>query len=285
MSAVQVQKTLKVLADATLRVAGPIICQRLAVAEMLIAFLCTRCWRQVVEESCLNRGFQLPEGWYGRLMSITVHHLNYSRSLRVVWLLEELGLDYRVQSWERDRDFRAPAAAAEVHPLGRFPMVEVDGRVLAESGAVLEYFADREGKLRPRDHDANLECTFFLHYGEGSVMPPLLVRLIFTRLRAAPMPFFIKPIARGIADKVDASYTDPALDLHLGFIEQTLAKRPYFAGEEFSIADIQMFYPVEASLARAKGDYPQMAAWRDRVTGRPAYQKAEARGGTALPPR
>ena len=230
-------------------------------------------------------GLQLPEGWYGRLMTITVHHLNYSRSLRVLWLLEELGLDYRVQSWERDRDFRAPAAAAEVHPLGRFPMVEVDGRVLAESGAVLEYFADREGKLRPSGEDANLECTFFLHYGEGSVMPPLLVRLIFTRLRTAPMPFFIKPIARGIADKVDASYTDPALDLHLGFVEQTLAKRPYFAGEEFSISDIQMFYPVEAALSRAKGDYPQMAAWRDRVTGRPAYQKAEARGGTALPPR
>lgn len=218
-------------------------------------------------------------------MSIKVHHLNYSRSLRVLWLLEELGLDYSIQSWERDKDFRAPAAAAEIHSLGRFPMVEVDGRVLAESGAVLEYFADREGKLRPTDEEEKLECRFFLHYGEGSVMPPLLVRLIFDRLRAAPMPFFIKPIARGIADKVDQSYTHPALDLHLGFVEQTLSEHPYFAGDTFSIADIQMFYPVEAALSRAKAERPNMAAWRDRVTSRPAYQRAEAQGGAAVPSR
>jgi len=216
-------------------------------------------------------------------MSIKVHHLNYSRSLRVLWLLEELGLEYSVQTWERDKNFRAPSAAAEVHPLGRFPMVEVDGSVLAESGAVMEYFADREGKLRPADEAENLECTFFLHYAEGSAMPPLLVRLIFDRLRAAPMPFFIKPIARGIADKVDESYISPALDLHLGFVEETLAERPYFAGNTFSIADIQMFYPVEAALSRAKGTRPNMSAWRERVTSRPAFQRAEAKGGAAVP--
>jgi glutathione S-transferase len=216
-------------------------------------------------------------------MSIKVHHLNYSRSLRVLWLLEELELEYSVELWERDANFRAPSEAARVHPLGRFPMVEVDDRVLAESGAVLEYFADREGKLKPTDGDEKLECTFFLHYGEGSVMPPLLVRLILDRLRQAPVPFFIKPIARGIADKVDQSYTTPALDLHLGFIEKTLGERPYFAGNTFSIADIQMFYPVEAALSRAAGAYPNMAAWRDRVTSRPAYQRAEAAGGTAVP--
>ena len=216
-------------------------------------------------------------------MSIKVHHLNYSRSLRVLWLLEELGLDYTIQSWERDKNFRAPAAAAEIHPLGRFPMVEVDGRVLVESGAVLEYFADREGKLRPTDEDGTLECRLFMHYGEGSAMPPLLVKLIITRLREAPMPFFVKPIARGIADKIDGSYTDPALELHLGFIEKTLGERAYFAGDEFSIADIQMFYPVEAALLRAGGKYPNMSAWRDRVVSRPAYQRAEAKGGTAVP--
>lgn len=216
-------------------------------------------------------------------MSIKVHHLNYSRSLRVLWLLEELGLDYSIQFWERDKDFRAPAAAAEVHPLGRFPMVEVDGRVLAESGAVLEYFADREGKLRPTDDAEKLECRFFMHYAEGSVMPPLLVKLIFTRLRQAPMPFFVKPIARGIADQVDKSYTNPALDLHLGFVEKTLAERPYFAGNDFSIADIQMVYPVEAALSRGAGQRPNMSAWRDRVASRPAFQRAEAKGGTAVP--
>lgn len=216
-------------------------------------------------------------------MSIKVHHLNYSRSLRVLWLLEELGLEYSIEPWERDKNFRAPPEAARVHPLGRFPMVEVDGRVLAESGAVLEYFADRERKLRPTDEAENLECTFFLHYAEGSAMPPLLVRLILSRLRTAPMPFFVKPIARGIADKIDASYTGPALDLHLGFVEQTLAERPYFAGDTFSIADIQMFYPVEGALSRAKGERPNMLAWRERVTSRPAYQRAEAQGGRAVP--
>jgi len=216
-------------------------------------------------------------------MSVKVHHLNFSRSLRVLWLLEELGLDYEIQPWERDANFRAPSAAAEVHPLGRFPMVEVDGRVLAESGAVLEYFADREGKLRPTDEAEKLECRFFLHYAEGSLMPPLLVQLVLTRLRNAPMPFFIKPIARGIADQVHKGYSGPALDLHLGFVEQTLSERPYFAGDNFSIADIQMIYPVEAGLSRAAGERPNMQAWLDRVTSRPAYQRAEAKGGTAVP--
>jgi len=217
-------------------------------------------------------------------MSIKVHHLNFSRSLRVLWLLEELELSYTIQLWDRDKNSRAPTEAASVHPLGRFPMVEVDGRVLFESGAVLEYFADREGKLRPSDPTEQLECKMFLHYAEGSLMPPLLVKLIITRIRSAPMPFFIKPIARGIADQIDKSYTLPALDLHLGFVDRTLSSRPYFAGNTFSIADIQMFYGVEAALSRASGEYPNMAAWRDRVTSRPAYQRAEAKGGTALPP-
>jgi glutathione S-transferase len=164
-------------------------------------------------------------------------------------------------------------------------MVEVDGRVLVESGAVLEYFAKREGKLEPSDEAEKLECTMFLHYAEGSLMPPLLVSLILARLRAAPMPFFIKPIGRGIADKIDASYTRPALDLHLGFVEKTLSERPYFAGENFSIADIQMFYGVEAALSRGSSERPNMVAWRDRVTSRPAYQRAEAKGGKAVPER
>jgi len=216
-------------------------------------------------------------------MSITVHHLNYSRSIRVLWLLEELGLDYQIKHWKRDDNFRAPDEASTVHPLGRFPMVEVDGRVLAESGAVLEYFADREGKLRPADEAEKLECRFFLHYAEGSLMPPLLVRLILSRLRSAPMPFFVKPIARGIADKVDQSYTNPAIDLHFGFVERTLAERPYFAGGEFSIADIQMIYAIEGLLSRASGERPNIEAWRDRVTSRPAFERAESKGGPAVP--
>ncbi len=216
-------------------------------------------------------------------MSITVHHLDYSRSLRVLWMLEELGLDYTIQQWKRDANFRAPLAATQVHPLGRFPMVQVDGHMLAESGAILEYFAEREGKLRPSERNEQLAYAFFMHYAEGSVMPPLLVQLILNKLRQAPMPFFIKPVARGIAAKLERGYSGPALELHLGFIEQTLAQRPYFAGSQFSMADIQMFYPVEGGLTRAAASRPHMEAWRKRVTERPAFVRAEAKGGPAMP--
>ncbi|MCA9536380.1 MAG: glutathione S-transferase [Polyangiales bacterium] len=216
-------------------------------------------------------------------MTITVHHLNYSRSLRVLWMLEELGLHYEVREWQRDANFRAPSEARTVHPLGRFPMVEVDGVVLAESGAILEFFAEREGKLGPVSEAEKLEYRFFMHYAEGSLMPPLLVQLILNKLRAAPMPFFVKPVARGIASKLEGSYSGPALALHLGFVEQTLGGRRYFAGDHFTMADLQMFYPVEAGLSRGEGSFPHMRAWRDRVCARDAYARAEARGGTAVP--
>jgi glutathione S-transferase len=219
-----------------------------------------------------------------RFMTITVHHLNLSRSLRALWLLEEVGLPYEIKQWQRDKDFRAPADAKAVHPLGRFPMVEVDGRVLAESGAILEYFAEREGKLRPEDQDAKIRYSFFLHYGEGSVMPPLLVQLLMDRVRTAPLPFFLKPIAKTLADKIDGAYTTPALELHLGFVESALGEYPYFAGPDFSMADIQMIYPVEAGLQRGGRNYPNMRAWRQRVTTRSAYQRAERLGGPAVPP-
>ncbi len=216
-------------------------------------------------------------------MSIRVHHLNYSRSLRVLWVLEELELDYTIQQWQRDANFRAPVEATKVHPLGRFPMVEVDGHVLAESGAILEYFAQREGKLQPAERAEQLEYAFFMHYAEGSVMPPLLVQLILNKLRQAPMPFFVRPVARGIAFKLERGYSGPALDLHLGFIEQTLATRPYFAGAQFSMADIQMFYPVEGGLTRAAANRPHTEAWRKRVTARAAFARAQAKGGPAIP--
>lgn len=214
---------------------------------------------------------------------IKVHHLEYSRSLRVLWMLEELGLEYTLQCWKRDGNFRAPSQARKVHPLGRFPMVEVDGHVLAESGAILEYFATREGKLGPSTPNERIAYSFFMHYAEGSVMPPLLVQLLLARLRTAPMPFFIKPLARGIASKLERGYSGPELDLHLGFIDSALKTQPYFAGEQFSMADIQMFYPVEAGLRREKTSYPNMKAWRDKVTARGAFARGAAKGGPAIP--
>lgn len=216
-------------------------------------------------------------------MTITVHHLEYSRSLRILWALEELELDYTIREYKRDANFRAPDSAREVHPLGRFPMLEIDGHILAESGAVLEYLAEREGKLRPESDEARREYTFFLHYAEGSAMPPLLVQLIVERLRNAPLPFFIKPLVRAIGGKIEGGYSGPAMDLHLGYIDRVLGEREYFAGDEFSLADVQMFYPVEAGLSRGQGKYGHMQRWRDRVAARPAYATAEAKGGKAVP--
>lgn len=216
-------------------------------------------------------------------MAIIVHHLMYSRSLRVLWLLEELGLDYEIVRYERDEGFRAPASLEKAHPLGRAPVVEVDGLTLAESGAILEYFVDREGRLRPTSPEGLREYRFFLHYAEGSAMPPLLVQLLVERVRSAPMPLVVKPFARRIADEIERNYSGPAVARHFGFVERTLSQRQYFAGDELSAADIQMFYPVEAALRRAGGSWPHLRAWRERVTQRDAYRRAEAKGGRALP--
>jgi glutathione S-transferase len=216
-------------------------------------------------------------------MAIVVHHLMHSRSLRVLWLLEELGLDYELVRYERDENFRAPPSLEKAHPLGRAPVVEVDGVVLAESGAILEHFAEREQRLRPTSADGLRQYRFFLHYAEGSAMPPLLVQLLVERVRSAPMPMLVKPIARRIADEIERNYSGPAVERHFGFVEQALTQHAHFAGAEFSAADIQMFYPVEAALRRGGGQWPHIRDWRRRVTERDAYQRAERRGGKAMP--
>ena len=216
-------------------------------------------------------------------MPIIVHHLMYSRSLRVLWLLEELGLDYELVRYERDANFRAPPSLDAAHPLGRAPIVEVDGLVLAESGAILEYFADREGRLRPTSPEGLRDYRLFLHYAEGSAMPPLLVQLLVERVRSAPMPVFVKPFARRIAEEIERNYSGPAIVRHFGFVEHTLSERQHFAGDEFSAADIQMFYPVEAAVRRGGASWPNLRAWRERVTQRDAYRRAERKGGPAMP--
>lgn len=204
--------------------------------------------------------------------------------MRVLWLLEELGLTYEMKRYARDANFRAPPELSAVHPLGRSPVVEVDGHVLAESGAIIEYFVERAGgKLRPTEPEAQLRYRFFLHYAEGSAMPPLLVQLLVEKIRGQKVPFFVKPITSKIAAGLEQGFSGPAIATHFGFVESELKSRPYFAGSEFSAADIQMIYPVEAALLRGKGEWPSLRAWRDRVTARPAYQRAESRGGPAMP--
>ncbi len=212
-------------------------------------------------------------------MSITVHSLEKSRSIRAAWLLEELGLPYELREYQRDQNLRAPAELAKVHPLGRSPVVEVDGHVLAESGAVLEYFVEREQQLGPTTPEEKLEYRFFLHYAEGSLMPPLLVQLITNKLESAPMPFFAKPIVREIAKRIQSSYSGPAIQLHMGFVDDTLEGRPYFAGETFTAADIQMFYAVDVAFVRGGAEWAHAHAWHDRVTKREAYNRAIDRVG------
>ncbi|RDZ28253.1 glutathione S-transferase [Lysobacter silvisoli] len=218
---------------------------------------------------------------------IRVHHLNNSRSQRVLWLLEELQLPYEIVAYQRDpRTLLAPPELRQVHPLGKSPVLEDGGLMLAESAAILEYLAERYDGAhalspppQPVDGPERLRCRYWLHYAEGSAMPPLLLSLVFARLRKAPMPFFAKPVARGIADKAMAAFVGPQLKLHLDYIEAELGRHAWFAGERFTVADIQMSFPVEAAVARAGGERPHMRAFLERIHARPAYQRALQRGG------
>lgn len=221
---------------------------------------------------------------------ITVHHLNNSRSQRVLWLLEELGLDYEVKRYERDAETSlAPPALRAVHPLGKSPVIADDGLVLAETGAIVEYLVDRYGQGRggegglapPPGTPERLRYTYWLHYAEGSAMTPLLLGLVFSRLPQRPMPFFIRPIVRRIADQVRRTYIAPQIALHLDYMESELGKAAWFAGGDFSAADIQMSFPVEAAAARVGlGEgRPRLQDYLARIHARPAYARALARGG------
>lgn len=214
-----------------------------------------------------------------------VHHLNNSRSQRVLWLLEELGLPYDVVRYERDpKTMLAPAALRAVHPLGKSPVLEDGGLVLAESGAIVEYLAETYGAdrlLPPPGTPEWRRLRYWMHYAEGSAMPPLLMSLVFSKVRSAPAPFFVRPIARAIADKVVADFIGPQLRLHVDYMEGELARSPWFAGDRFSAADIQMSFPLEAAQARGAvtDAHPRLRAFLARIRDRPAYQRALEKGG------
>jgi glutathione S-transferase len=217
---------------------------------------------------------------------ITVHHLNNSRSQRVLWLLEELDLEYRIVRYQRDANtMLAPPELRAVHPLGKSPVISDGDTTVAESGAIIEYLIGRYANGRfvpPPDTPQRLRYTYWLHYAEGSAMTPLLLSLIFRRMPKAPMPFFIRPVVRSVADKVKASYIDPQLKLHFDYMESELAQHPWFAGDEFSAADVQMSFPIEAGKARGLVDSgrPRLGAFLERIHARPAYQRALEQGGT-----
>ena len=216
---------------------------------------------------------------------VVVHHLENSRSQRVLWLLEELGLPYELKLYRRDpKTMLAPPELRAVHPLGKSPVITDGPLTLAESGAILEYLADRygAGRLAPQPATPErLKYSYWLHYAEGSLMPPLLMKLILDRVESARMPFFAKPIARGIAHKVSAAYIAPNIRNHLDFLETELAGRDWFAGASFSAADVQLSFPLEAAQARGGLDEsrPRLVGWLQRIHSRPAYQRALERGG------
>jgi len=216
---------------------------------------------------------------------ITVHHLNSSRSQRVLWLLEELDVEYRIVRYRRDpQTLLAPPELRAVHPLGKSPVISDGDVTIAESGAIIEYLIGRYGggRLVPSpDSPERLRYTYWLHYAEGSAMSPLLLSLVFRRMPNAPMPFFARPIVRRLAQKVQAAYVDPQLKLHFDYMESELERGEWFAGDQFRDADIQMSFPVEAGKARGVvGDArPRLAAFLDRIHVRPAYQRALEQGG------
>ena len=216
---------------------------------------------------------------------IIVHHLNNSRSQRVLWLLEELGLAYEVKRYERDpKTMLAPTALRQVHPLGKSPVLTDETLTLAESGAIVEYLVDRYGKgqlVPPSATSERLRYTYWLHYAEGSAMPPLLLKLVFDRLEQSPMPFFMRPVAQVLVNRTKRAFIEPQLVQHLDYLEAELGKSLWFAGNEFTAADIQMSFPLEAAAARAglNESRPNLMRFLNQIHTRPAYQRALERGG------
>jgi glutathione S-transferase len=205
---------------------------------------------------------------------LTVHHLNNSRSQRVLWLLEELGVPYEIKRYQRDpKTMLAPPELRAVHPLGKSPVITDDGQTIAESGAIIEYLIGKYGQGRfvpAPGTPEHLRYTYWLHYAEGSVMPPLLLKLVALRIAGAPMPFFAKPIARKIAATLQST-----------FIDKELSATGWFVGNDFTAADVQMSFPLEAATARGgmEGQIPAITGFLKRIHARPAYQRALERGG------
>nr|WP_305123136.1 glutathione S-transferase [Roseomonas sp. GC11] len=213
---------------------------------------------------------------------MTIHHLNNSRSQRVLWLLEELEVPYALKLYQRDpKTMRAPPELRAVHPLGRAPVLTEGPHTVAETGAILEYILDRHdgGRLRPAaGSEAHLRYRYWLHFAEGSAMPPLVMTLILRRL-PAQLPILLRPLGRAISRGVEKGFLGPQVSDNLALMEAAL-EQGWFAGDSFSAADIQMSFPVEAAASRfGLAACPRLAAWLERIQSRPAYRRALERGG------
>jgi glutathione S-transferase len=217
---------------------------------------------------------------------IVVHHLERSRSHRILWMLEELGLDYELRNYARDREtLLAPAALRAVHGMGKSPVITDGDLTLAESGAILEYLVDCYGTGRFAPAPGTPErtrYTYWMHFAEGSAMPYLVMKLVFDRIERAKMPFFAKPVARAIAARARSGFVMPNIERMLAHVEAELGESEWFAGE-FSAADVQMSFPLEASMKRGGTGHPRIAAFVARIQARPAYRRASERGGGFSP--
>ena len=217
---------------------------------------------------------------------ITLHHLNNSRSQRIIWLLEELGVEYEIKFYQRDPiTIRAPQSLRDVHPLGKSPVITDDKNdvTLAESGAIIEYLIATYGpQFKPSsDNQQYWQYLYWLHFSEGTLMPPMVMSLVFTQMKKAPMPFFIKPVAKMLSDKIMASFVAPSIASQLKYIEQHLSKNTWFCGDQITGADFQMSFPLEASVARGiiTDKYPSILKYVKAFQARPAYQTGLEKGG------
>ncbi len=215
---------------------------------------------------------------------ITLHHLNNSRSQRIIWLLEELGVDYQIKKYERDSEtMLAPDELKEIHPLGKSPVITVGDNTIAESGTIVEYLIDNYGQekfLNPQNGSKKYEVSYWSHFSEGSLMPPFLLKLIFEKIKSQKLPFFVKPIANKIADKVLESFVMPNVFRHMNFIEKHLENKEFFVGEQISAADIMMIFPLEAALTRIDGkSFKNIERYVKSIHDLDTYKLALKKGG------
>lgn len=217
---------------------------------------------------------------------LTVHHLENSRSQRILWLLEELGVDYQIKRYARDKTTNlAPPELKAVHPLGKSPVITDGDVTVAESGLIVEYLIEKYGKgrLAPAvGTPEHLQYRYWLHYAEGTIMPLLLISLILNRIETAPLPFFLKPVAKKIAAKARDGYAGPNIKLNLDYLEGILSKSPWLCGDAMTGADIMLSFPIEAAATRTnlEHDYPALLAYKKKLQALPAYQRGIEKGGT-----
>jgi len=216
---------------------------------------------------------------------LTVHHLENSRSHRILWLLEELGVDYEIKRYQRDETTSlAPPELSAVHPLGKSPVITDGDVTVAESGLIVEYLIEKygNGRLMPAvGTPEHLQFRYWMHYAEGTFMPLMIIALILNRIETAPVPFFIKPVTKQIAVKAMEGYAGPNIKLNLEYLEATLQESAWFCGDEMTGADILMSFPIEAAATRTElpDDYPALNEFQQRIRALPAYKRAIEKGG------